>query len=75
MCENLDFGRNLHQILVLDDIFENLDFGRNFPEIAFLSIFFFKLRIWTVFSKNPHISRNFEALDFGRDLQTISILI
>ena len=75
ILENLDFRRNLGQILVLDEIFENLDFGRNFPEIEFLSNFFLKLRIWPVFSKNPHISRNFEALDFNRDLQKISILI
>ena len=30
MCENLDFGRNLRQILVLDEVFENLGFGQNF---------------------------------------------
>ena len=34
MSENLDFGRNLQQILVLVEIFENFDFGRNFPEIV-----------------------------------------
>ena len=82
--KNLDWCQNFRNISILTKIQKNSDFGQNLGISWFCWIFskyvdfvqnFRNDRLWTTFSKSPHLVKIFEKSRFRSNFRKISMFV